>query len=279
MSGVYLTINQGGGLMYSHPISSLDFLEDMEAGSIGLSKEFLHLLNSGFSSDRNIDLADSGIIGKAHEKATVVYKYYNRNQLPLEDEIKKDINTVLIEYEAFIGNFSSGDSLTCKPKAENIALSNETIKKLLQLADVEEEDVTRAEIEISAIIGQISGDELNNLIAKIDEKNKAQSVKKQEQKSGRYKRNPSLSWALKQKYHDRCQVCQEKLMVENGFFCDTHHIVPLKNDGADTSDNMAVVCPNHHRLLDRCDWKIVSRTETNIAVKNKEQTILIKLLP
>jgi predicted restriction endonuclease len=71
-------------------------------------------------------------------------------------------------------------------------------------------------------------------------------VEKQEQKSEHYKRNPSLSWGLKQKYKDRCQVCQEKLVVGKGFFCDTHHIVPLKSGGSDNSDNIAVVCPNHH---------------------------------
>jgi len=109
MAGLYLTINQGGGMKYAAPITTLDFLEDMEIGSLELSKEFAHIIDSGFSFDRNIDLADPGVISKTHEKGTVAYKYYPRSELPIEDEIERDIGTVLDAYEKFISNLHSED--------------------------------------------------------------------------------------------------------------------------------------------------------------------------
>jgi len=117
MSGVYLTVNQGAGMMYSAPIYVLNYLDDVDAGSIELKKEFLQLLDSGFSFDGNIDLADSGIIAEAHERATVVYKFYDRNQLLLEDEIESDIDKVLDAYEHFMGNLPFGDAKLGKTRA------------------------------------------------------------------------------------------------------------------------------------------------------------------
>jgi hypothetical protein len=37
-----------------------------------------------------------------------------------------------------------------------------------------------------------------------------------------------------------------------GFYCEAHHIRPLgiPHNGADSSDNILIVCPNHHKTLD-----------------------------
>ena len=55
------------------------------------------------------------------------------------------------------------------------------------------------------------------------------------------------SWtkALKLLYGDRCAVCG---WAEAS--CDSHHLVPKANGGANTMENGVVLCPNHHRMAE-----------------------------
>ena len=43
------------------------------------------------------------------------------------------------------------------------------------------------------------------------------------------------------KYGERCQLCGYSLSV------DIHHIIPRAKGGSDDHENLAVLCPNHHR--------------------------------
>ena len=45
--------------------------------------------------------------------------------------------------------------------------------------------------------------------------------------------------------HPTCEVCGWKYGV------DIHHILPIRNGGTNTSDNIIALCPNHHRLADK----------------------------
>ena len=60
-------------------------------------------------------------------------------------------------------------------------------------------------------------------------------------------RDESLVREIKSMYDDRCQICGEKRRQEekNGY-SEVHHLMPLGNDGPDISENVVVVCPNHH---------------------------------
>ncbi len=42
-------------------------------------------------------------------------------------------------------------------------------------------------------------------------------------------------------YGENCEVCGYALSV------DVHHLIPRSEDGKDEADNLAVLCPNHHR--------------------------------
>ncbi|MDN7245571.1 HNH endonuclease [Planococcus shenhongbingii] len=66
-------------------------------------------------------------------------------------------------------------------------------------------------------------------------------------------RNRYIVNSLKELYDNKCQVCGQKLKVGyKEFYSEVHHIQPLgKHNGPDIQDNMIVVCPNHHTLLDK----------------------------
>lgn len=46
-----------------------------------------------------------------------------------------------------------------------------------------------------------------------------------------------------------CEYCAKPgfATADGGRFLETHHVVPLGEDGTDTEENIAALCPNHHR--------------------------------
>ena len=69
---------------------------------------------------------------------------------------------------------------------------------------------------------------------------------------GRIVRDSALVSSLKRRYCFRCQLCDTRLELSSGFYCESHHIRPLgrPHGGPDSESNLVIVCPNHHVLLD-----------------------------
>jgi hypothetical protein len=103
----------------------------------------------------------------------------------------------------------------------------------------------------------------------------------------RQRRDSRVVFELKHLYDFRCQVCSVSIPMGRGrgFYCEAHHIRPLgiPHNGADSSDNILIVCPNHHKTLDYGAMMIdLSRlvllkheiSEANIRYHNEElQTV------
>jgi hypothetical protein len=67
-------------------------------------------------------------------------------------------------------------------------------------------------------------------------------------------RNQALAEGLKSYYSCRCQICGQDFAPRYGVqVADTHHIKYLSAGGPDISDNIVVVCPNHHRVIHAAD--------------------------
>ncbi|MEK4370007.1 HNH endonuclease [Paenibacillus sp. FSL R5-0473] len=66
-------------------------------------------------------------------------------------------------------------------------------------------------------------------------------------------RDTELARNIKQLYHNRCQICGETIMItQEKKYSEAHHIKPLGSPhfGPDVAENIIVLCPNHHVLLD-----------------------------
>ena len=64
------------------------------------------------------------------------------------------------------------------------------------------------------------------------------------------KRNPELPIILKELYQYKCQICEHDFEPKYGMpYSETHHVMWLSRGGVDHSNNMIVVCPNHHRII------------------------------
>jgi len=141
--------------------------------------------------------------------------------------------------------------------------------KLLRIGDAKQKEIARKEMELATDVTQLSERELNELIAIIDQRNKSESTCMLRRENEVYRRNPALSSMLKQKRKDKCQICSTTFKVESGFFCDTHHLLPLRAGGLDVSDNILVLCPNHHRIFERArgNVRVISRNKLKITVR------------
>jgi 5-methylcytosine-specific restriction endonuclease McrA len=66
-------------------------------------------------------------------------------------------------------------------------------------------------------------------------------------------RDTALARLIKSQCRFLCQVCQTPLAKPDGtLYVEAHHVRPLsrRHNGADTADNIIVLCPNHHALFD-----------------------------
>lgn len=68
------------------------------------------------------------------------------------------------------------------------------------------------------------------------------------------RRAAALAAALREMYAGRCQICgwspRDRYRAE---LCEGHHVHWLSRGGPDELDNLALLCPNHHRAVHRCD--------------------------
>ena len=69
-------------------------------------------------------------------------------------------------------------------------------------------------------------------------------------------RDPLLAESLKSIYDHCCQVCGMNFRLKySESFAETHHIEPLGKGGLDLGENIIVICPNHHRIIQKTNPK------------------------
>jgi predicted HNH restriction endonuclease len=71
-------------------------------------------------------------------------------------------------------------------------------------------------------------------------------------------RDTALARRLKELHQDSCQICGVQLQLSDRTYSEAHHIKPLgkPHNGPDVAENILVLCPNDHALLDYGAMKI-----------------------
>ncbi len=66
-------------------------------------------------------------------------------------------------------------------------------------------------------------------------------------------RDSLLAEQIKRAHDYHCQICGDRLALQQGFYAEGAHIRPLgkPHNGPDEPDNLLCLCPNHHVLFDR----------------------------
>jgi len=154
--------------------------------------------------------------------------------------------------------------------ADSSLIEKDRTKNLLGIgAMLEKQKFDAMEEEIEPDVKSLPTENVKEVIANRDAQNIKQVGLKKDQAGKTYRRDPVLSSLLKRIHRDTCQVktCRINLRVDRGFFTETHHIIPLNKRGKDTSTNILILCPNHHKLLDRSEVRVIKRTKSEITLE------------
>jgi 5-methylcytosine-specific restriction protein A len=90
---------------------------------------------------------------------------------------------------------------------------------------------------------------------------------KREVVSEQYSRNPRVSEVAHRRANGICQLCDQPAPFNDRYgepFLETHHIIPLAEDGPDSIENVAALCPNCHRKM-----HVLNVPEDVATLKNK----------
>jgi 5-methylcytosine-specific restriction protein A len=63
----------------------------------------------------------------------------------------------------------------------------------------------------------------------------------------------SISLFLKDLYSYHCQICNAEFEKYGTRYIEAHHIVPFVQSINNNSDNILIICPNHHRIIHNAD--------------------------
>lgn len=93
-----------------------------------------------------------------------------------------------------------------------------------------------------------------------------------------FKRKNWIIALIKELRDHRCQVCGIQIRTKSGgYYIEAAHITAKAAGGAETLDNILVLCPNHHKEFDWGEVEIKLRSKNSITIVLNGQTYPIML--
>ncbi|MAS95067.1 MAG: hypothetical protein CMO55_17870 [Verrucomicrobiales bacterium] len=97
-------------------------------------------------------------------------------------------------------------------------------------------------------------EKISSILRRVEQRNGSTTLSFAERNIRTRRRKRGFIVLLKELYGYRCQVCARHLPCPNlkiPGYTEGHHLQPLgKHDGPDIAENVIIVCPNHHILLE-----------------------------
>lgn len=83
-----------------------------------------------------------------------------------------------------------------------------------------------------------------------------------------YSRDNKTVAILKKLRGYRCQLCGMTIRKKNNdFYVEAAHIVPKRQRGCETPENIIILCPNHHKEFDFGDRTIIEQSKEKLVLK------------
>ena len=133
MSGVYLTFNQGvTELINQHGVTEASRI--LRETAIKVRENCKFVTGEDFLLDNDIDLKVEGGLGENYQVSTIAYKLYEKNNIPDDQTILEDIDTVLKEYDLYI-KIKNQIDIDGEETEMTLFDYNKEFKKLLEYID------------------------------------------------------------------------------------------------------------------------------------------------
>jgi hypothetical protein len=110
--------------------------------------------------------------------------------------------------------------------------------------------------------------ELSKYIKELDNTNSGKLPSRTEEIALVFERNSRLASLIKAVRGSACQICGYTFSQTNGGnYSELHHLEHLANGGLDVSNNLIVLCANHHRQFHYGKVTIVAHTQDRIVIE------------
>lgn len=123
---------------------------------------------------------------------------------------------------------------------------------------VTDQEGVRAQIVVRLLSAYFHGADHNALLARIGLnpaviRSGSSTPGRSESIMERVIRDSLLAEQIKRAHGHHCQICGDRLTLQQGFYAEGAHIRPLgkPHNGPDEPGNLLCLCPNHHVLFDR----------------------------
>lgn len=141
---------------------------------------------------------------------------------------------------------------------------------------IDEISKVKSEKQISKKVKQYTKPQLDSLLSRYSSVVEGKITRKVKALVSRVKRNQTIANLLKAKYEYKCQICGLQIPKKNGgFYIENAHIEALGKKGKDLPDNMIIVCPNHHKMIDYGDFSVISITNEKFTFKLNGQRLVV----
>ncbi len=141
-------------------------------------------------------------------------------------------------------------------------LKDHEVAELNGIAGKEPEEISSDEIEkLDSIFGDRDPEEV---LAELSTRNMDRSPEQVTVQQRRIRRDYKLVKAIKEKFQNKCQFCGFTFKTSTGnYYSEAAHIKPIstRTVGVDIADNILILCPNHHKMLDNGAIEIISSKE------------------
>ena len=157
--------------------------------------------------------------------------------------------------EGFVESLASGISDYDLEDLASISTKNST--------DMTNEDISRLD---GLTLGKTEKD-IEKTLARFVKSQQNKSPEQVEKLVKSYKRNKGLITTIKIKYENKCQICGFTFKTSSGeSYSEAAHIIPISSGekGVDSPDNIWVLCPNHHKMLDYGAIKAIDNSHYEI---------------
>ena len=180
----------------------------------------------------------------------------------IDDEIKelKKSGRRLDEYDKLkrIYTFITGKEYKDDDYSDDIQEQEEILKELRQRHDREKDLQEIKEYIANAKTGEAEKVRVNG--------------------GERYARDNKIIARLKRIRGEKCQICGLAIIKKDGSpYTEAAHIKAKSDRGAETPENLIILCPNHHKEFDLGDKEIISLTQENFRFKLNGQVHEIDL--